>query len=273
MYKSEISHQHYALNHDKTAIERLEYQNKLLREKTEKQLIEAGLTEGMTALDIGCGTGPVTLFMSKMVSSQGQVIALDMSDEKLALVQKHADEQGFGNISTICADITTFNLEPNTFHLIYCRCVLMHLKDPLAVLLKVLSALKPGGKFVCQEPSLTSHHLKKEHHFLDSMNRIFLGLSKVLQVDYNIGGRLSALLQEAGFEQINEEQSQQMISISTMKPLLTNGLRDIESAIIKYKITTKEDLQSVYNEIDLVNDNSDNAYYLPIQTYAIALKP
>ncbi len=247
----------YALGHDQAAADRLEYQNILLRQRTELHITRAGLTEGMHVLEIGCGTGVVSLHMAKIVGDNGSVTALDLSQEMLVTVKASAEKQGLLNIKTECANITEIALEPNTFDFIYCRCVLMHIQEPLCVLKKILSALKPGGVFACQEPVLTSHFLRKRPGFFDEMNSVFRNISNDRNVNYDIGSCLVGLFEQAGFSGIQQSFSQDIISINTMKPLLIKGLNDFKPAALEANLATEDEFNFFQEQINKLPEGDD----------------
>lgn len=63
--------------------ERLESEERHAQIKPEALLQAQGLAKGMTMIDVGAGTGFFARAASRIVSSSGRVIALDMSDEMI----------------------------------------------------------------------------------------------------------------------------------------------------------------------------------------------
>ncbi len=47
--------------------------------------------EGMTVLDLGCGTGRDCYLLSKLVGPTGRVIGVDMTPEQLEVAMRHRD--------------------------------------------------------------------------------------------------------------------------------------------------------------------------------------
>ena len=113
--------------------------------QTEKRLLRRhGLTDGMTVLDCGCGSGRLLeLFATELqgLSLTGleiDPILVDASrqrfastDHQVAIHQGSAEQPG---------------LDPSSFDFIVMRLVLEHVPDPVAVLKSVASLLKPGGR-------------------------------------------------------------------------------------------------------------------------------
>ena len=54
----------------------------------------AGVRPGMRVLDLGCGTGDLTLAAAKRLQGRGEAIGLDFSENMLVVAQKRADDLG-----------------------------------------------------------------------------------------------------------------------------------------------------------------------------------
>jgi ubiquinone/menaquinone biosynthesis C-methylase UbiE len=68
-----------------------------------KPLRQAGIREGQTVLDFGCGPGYYTIPAAKMVGDKGRVYALDVHHVALRSVEARARKEGLTNITTILA--------------------------------------------------------------------------------------------------------------------------------------------------------------------------
>ncbi len=68
-----------------------------------KPLRQAGIREGQTVLDFGCGPGYYTIPAAKMVGDKGRVYALDVHHLALRSVEARARKAGLTNITTILA--------------------------------------------------------------------------------------------------------------------------------------------------------------------------
>ncbi|MBN1664627.1 MAG: class I SAM-dependent methyltransferase [Deltaproteobacteria bacterium] len=98
-------------------------------------------------LDIGCGTGLMTLkFLRK---ADCQVTGVDNSDAMLAIFKKKITELGLQD-KTACkaGDAADLEFEEDTFDICASTVTLHHLKNKLPALKKIHSILKPGGRLV-----------------------------------------------------------------------------------------------------------------------------
>jgi len=64
----------------------------------------AGIPEGSTVLDVGCGAGLDALVAAKRTGPTGRVIGADFSDAMISRARKAAQEAGFLNIEFLAVD-------------------------------------------------------------------------------------------------------------------------------------------------------------------------
>ena len=111
--------------------------------------------KGLKILDLGSGSGRDCYIASKLVGQEGEVIGIDMTDEQLAVANKHIDyhTEKFGykysNIKFIKGNIDNLGdlgLEKESFDLIISNCVINLAVDKQKVLNDAYGLLKPGGE-------------------------------------------------------------------------------------------------------------------------------
>jgi ubiquinone/menaquinone biosynthesis C-methylase UbiE len=92
---------------------------------TRQVLKSAGLQRGMRVADLGCGVGLVTRLLAQLVGPQGLAVGIDFSDEQLAVARRQTSAAR--NTCFVRASATDTDLPGETFDLIYCRFLLIHL--------------------------------------------------------------------------------------------------------------------------------------------------
>jgi ubiquinone/menaquinone biosynthesis C-methylase UbiE len=121
----------------------------------ERILREAGIRNGMTVLDFGCGPGGFSMAAAKLVGPVGRIYASDIHPLAVKSVQRAADKKGFSNIRTILggrmADVPGGNVD---LALLYD--VLHDLHEPGLILVELHRVLKPRGVL-----SVRDHHMEK----------------------------------------------------------------------------------------------------------------
>ena len=123
---------------------------------TQRLFTTAGISSGMTVLELGCGPGEVTELVSQIVGPKGKVLALDRSSEMIALAQKNLSQEAQLNVEFIQADLHEVsahfkNIPLSSFDAIVGRRVLMYLSSPDKVLAELKPWLQKDGLVVFEE--------------------------------------------------------------------------------------------------------------------------
>jgi SAM-dependent methyltransferase len=123
-------------------------------------LARLGLTGGESVLEIGCGTGALTLPLAAAVGEHGRVVAVDISEPMLGAARQKVGERGLRNVTLHLGDAQVFALEPAAFDLATSRMGVMFFADPAAAFRNIGGALKPGGRlvFACWGPLAENQH-------------------------------------------------------------------------------------------------------------------
>ena len=100
-----------------------------------------------TALDVGCGTGTLSLLLAERGLA---VTGIDSSPRMLELAERKAAAAGAG-IRFLIDDAGSPALAPGQFDLVLGRHILWALPDPAATLVRWSNLLRPGGRMVLIE--------------------------------------------------------------------------------------------------------------------------
>lgn len=124
-------------------------------EMTNRLLLDAGISHSMRVLDIGCGTGDVSILLAGLVGGMGEVVGIDQDANYLSTAQNKASQLKITNISFLQGNLNTQLPEISTFDAIVGRRVLMYLPEPIESIRRISTVLKPGGIVVLQEHDST----------------------------------------------------------------------------------------------------------------------
>ena len=108
---------------------------------------EANPSTEASAVDLGCGSGQVTLALAKLCRT---VIGVDVSAEMIALLLENAAREGISNIEGRAVPIERLKLLDNSVDLVVSNYALHHLRDrdKQVAVNEAFKWLRPGGKLV-----------------------------------------------------------------------------------------------------------------------------
>lgn len=119
----------------------------------QKALCRTGLSEGMSVLDVACGTGLVTKCAIGIVGTTGKVVGMDASSGML----HHAQQRGCNVLVRGKAEVLSFR--DAYFDFVTMGYALRHVSDLRATFMELFRVLKPGGALLILEVSRPSSPL------------------------------------------------------------------------------------------------------------------
>jgi len=102
-----------------------------------------GLGPDETVLDVGCGTGNLTLALLKRLSSQGRVVSMDISPKMIGVAQGKIKD---ARVTWHVADAQKIPMEDQSCDRVICYSVWPHFEDFDAVAGEISRVLRPSGK-------------------------------------------------------------------------------------------------------------------------------
>ena len=107
---------------------------------------------GMIVMDIGCGMGFNAIGLARMVGDEGRVIAVDLQQKMLDVLQRRATRAGVADrIRTHKCDADSIGID-DTVAFAVAFWVVHEVPDAAHLLQEVHSCLSPGGHFLVAEP-------------------------------------------------------------------------------------------------------------------------
>ena len=126
-------------------------QDTLLGKLGEATMDAAGVSNGQSVLDIGCGSGGSTFEISRRIGSDGTVWGVDISKPMLDIAIARLTSHDIGNVRFSEADVTTFDFTNHSFDIAFSRFGVMFFEDSVAAFRNINKSLLPGSplSFVC----------------------------------------------------------------------------------------------------------------------------
>ena len=164
------------------------------REKTVRQMtVEmAGIRPGDEVLEIGCGTGSLSLEAKAQAGREGKVCGIDAAPEMVAVAQGKAEKTGT-DIEFNQGFLQEIPYPEHSFDQVLCSFMIFHTSEKVRVkgFSEIARVLKPGGRlFILDTSTPTTPWLKK-------IVRAIMG-----QMASHSLSELERLLQANGFKDI-----------------------------------------------------------------------
>jgi len=171
------------------------------------------------ALDVGCGVGHWGQRLAPYLSQGAELVGIDSQPAFLEQAQARARAKGLADRSRwLAGDALALPFDDDSFDLVTCQTVLMHVRDPLAVLQEMVRVTRPGGLVAVTEPHnlLSAMAELSEDADLDTDELMALltfeltvqrGKRALGQGDSSIALRLPGLLEAAGLTHLASYQS------------------------------------------------------------------
>ncbi|MCH1557169.1 MAG: methyltransferase domain-containing protein [Pseudomonadales bacterium] len=119
-------------------------------ERTDLLIESLPLSEDSVVADIGAGTGYFAFPVAQRVP-RGKVLAVDIQQEMLELIDQRKHREGADNIALVEGSIDGINLPPDSIDLAYIVDAYHEFSHPFEMGRSIFEALKPGGQLVLIE--------------------------------------------------------------------------------------------------------------------------
>jgi SAM-dependent methyltransferase len=155
---------------------------------------------------------------------------------------------GVTNIRFFEASATDTGLPPESFDLVYCRCLLIHLPEPQRALQEMFTLLKPDGILVCEDGDLTASG-SEPPSALDAFADLWGRLGPMRGLDYTLGRRLYQMVLAAGFPTPGITFNQPVVARCESKRLLELSVAEAGRAFLAAGLITSRELSRTLVEM------------------------
>ncbi|HEY2784279.1 MAG TPA: methyltransferase domain-containing protein [Fimbriiglobus sp.] len=148
------------------AAEWLDRKERVKEEEPAKLIKALGVKPGMVVADVGAGSGFHTFLLSPLVGDKGKIIACDIQQEMLDLIEKKAKKLSITNVERVKGTETDPKLPKAGVDLILLVDVYHEFSFPYEMTEKMVESLKPGGRiafveFRLEDPEVPIKRLHK----------------------------------------------------------------------------------------------------------------
>ena len=189
----------YLLGTDPEEGRRLETQHRLWSREAHDLWDRAGFGPGDRLLDLGCGPGFAAVELAQRVGASGHVLTIDESPRFIETLVREAGRCGLSHLAARVERVEALRLEPGSLDGAFARWLFCFLPDPAPVIERVVSGLRPGGRFVVWD--YLNYQATKLYPPSPAFERVVAAVPESWRRtggDLNVGERLPGLLAEAG---------------------------------------------------------------------------
>ena len=176
---------------------RLQRQAALIDPLTERLLRDAGITTGMHVLELGSGTGDVSMLAAELVGPGGRVVGLERDADATEIARARMWDAGIDHVAFVQGDIAQLDLD-GSFDAVVGRLILMYPPDPAAVLARACRPLRPGGVVVMHEIVSRTRLAAPDSPLFAEVARVAAAAFEAVGAATDLGERLPAVFREAG---------------------------------------------------------------------------
>lgn len=188
-------------------------------------------------LDVGCGTGAVTLDIAQL--TKGHVTGIDIDTEKLEEARRVLST--IPNIKLMEADVLNLPFEDETFDLVLFNIVLIYIKDQQKALNEMARVTQKGGYVMAtMEPDYASYISYPE----DIIGPLVIKNMEIMGADVQTGRKLKFLFSSTGLKtEMGLETAGDLIIMRNDAKLIENFYKSlwvIEKVLKRFEKTEKE---------------------------------
>ena len=260
----------YVLATGNAAANRLRILHNIYGPGAAQLLQRAGIKRGMRVADLGCGVGMVTQLLAQLVGPRGEVVGIDYSAQQIEQARELLPKN-FDNVQFVESSATDTGLPRESFDLVYCRFLLIHLTKPEAALQEMWDLLKPNGILACEDGDLTSAG-SEPPSILEQFSTLFGSLGPKWGVDYTLGRRLFHMVLAAGFSEPEIILNQPVFAHGENKRLLELSVAEAGPSFIEAGLLTEAELSKTLAEMRRSADDTSILAVMPRMSQVWARK-
>jgi len=158
---------------------------------------------GEKVVDVGAGTGLITLDIAARLRPSGKVVAIDPSAALLDYARRAAEAAGLGDVfEAKVGDGRALPFADRSVEAAFCHWVLLHVDPAATVLHELKRVTRPGGRVMCVEMDWETAIV---HPGERALTRRILNFSSDRHIDGWTGRRLTSLFKECGLVDVTIE--------------------------------------------------------------------
>jgi SAM-dependent methyltransferase len=231
----------YPLETSAAEIERLECQRAAMADDSAIMLDRIGVSQGWSALDLGCGTGGITDLLAARVGATGRVVGLDMNADFLA----YARARAASNTSFVSGDIYSTVPAGAPFDIVHMRFVASTAGDPERLIAQAKRLARDRGTVALQEPDGSTLDCYPPNAAWDALKAALLGAFAGVGSDLELARKLYALARASGLRDVQYRTF--LVAVRSGDPMtdyLPSTVESLRGTVLKLGLMRESDLDT-----------------------------
>jgi SAM-dependent methyltransferase len=261
----------YALTMSDAEIRRYLMMAERARESEADLWATAGIGEGVTVADIGCGPAATTAVLAAAVGPNGHVTGVEPDESALAAGRQLIAQAHLANVTLQQGNAESSGLAPGSFDVVMMRHVLAHNQASEQQIVDALAALvKPGGCVYLMDIEGTASRLQDLDPALADLMERYAEFHRRRGNDLQAGLRLGKLLTAAGLELVVHRGWYQ---IMTPPPGVRPPPWAAREAMLAAGVVTQDDVERWSDALDRMDADAKKPTIFMPQFVAVGRKP
>lgn len=263
--------ENYVIRGGKEGYDRLKILSNILETSTSKLFKRLGVAPGMRALDVGCGSGDVTMLLAGCVKETGKVEGWDIDEYCLDAARAESKKRGLEQIEYRKIDINDFQGE-SKFDVVYARFLLSHLPDTAKVIQSLRDNVRPGGLLILEDVDFKGHFCFPDYDAFKDYVYLYTKLIKLKGGNANIGISLPRKLMDAHFTHVGQKVNNLCAMTGNIKLMAGLTLESIGDSLIENNLITEYELKDLINRLRAFARHDNTLMSMPriVQTWGFA---
>lgn len=157
------------------------------------------LVPGSDVLDVGCGPGTMTVDFARRVAP-GRVVGIDRAAEVVEAARREAEDLASADFAI--ADVYRLPTADAAFDVVHAHQLLQHLYDPVAALVEMRRACRPGGVVAARDADYATVLWYPQDPTLDRFRDLQRRVMREVGAEPDAGRRLLMWARRAGFSKV-----------------------------------------------------------------------
>jgi ubiquinone/menaquinone biosynthesis C-methylase UbiE len=216
---------------------------------SEDFMLRSGLQAGHRCLDLGCGSGELATRLAE-IAAPGEVVGIDFDPGVVAVATERAAQAPTAHVPRfIVADVAALPDGLGEFDLVSARYVLSHLRHPLGALRSMWSLCRPGGVVAVEDTDVDAMSSEPHCPALERCIELNRAMTQARGLTNRIGPQLAGLLEQAGFERIEETIDQEVAHDGDGKRLTELTFERKRNALVAQGLATDAEIDALLAEL------------------------